>query len=270
MIRHLAGLLRALTTGIIVTIAMALTSACTHAAEDIAIPDQLTVVIHDDFPPFAYIDKDGVRKGFDVELAGALCKNLGVACHFEFKRFDEIVSSIASGHPADLYIAGLWEIPERTQTLAFTQPYYRSRHVFISNDPSITDIRPENASRLKIGTLAGTPYLTALQHDLEPYGADIIAYPTQSVIFDALEQNKINVVLVDGLSGYFFLMKPENTKFYIVKPYKRVPEYLTSSKIAVRRDLAHLIPVIDDFLLYFVAIGEYQELSLKYFPFMIY
>ena len=35
-------------------------------------------------------------------------------------------------------------------------------------------------------------------------------------------------------------------------------------------DLAHLIPVIDDFLLYFVAIGEYQELSLKYFPFMIY
>ena len=43
---------------------------------------ELRVGVADDYRPFNFVGKDGELQGFDVDIAVALCKRLGVPCRF--------------------------------------------------------------------------------------------------------------------------------------------------------------------------------------------
>jgi polar amino acid transport system substrate-binding protein len=44
-----------------------------------------------DFPPFNYLDEDGVLNGFNVDLARALCNEIGASCDIRVRPWDELL-----------------------------------------------------------------------------------------------------------------------------------------------------------------------------------
>ena len=58
-----------------------------------------------DFPPFNYYDDDGVLAGFNVDLARAICLELGTACDIKVRPWEELLLALRRGD-ADAVIAG--------------------------------------------------------------------------------------------------------------------------------------------------------------------
>ena len=42
--------------------------------------DKIRIGVEGAYPPFSSVDKDGTLKGFDIDIAWALCKEIGAEC----------------------------------------------------------------------------------------------------------------------------------------------------------------------------------------------
>lgn len=230
---------------------------------------EYTIGVLADYKPFSYIDSQGHRVGFDYELTRRLCHYLKIQCKIQALPFQELIRA-SENKQIDIVVAGLWATKERQKIFVFSDSYYHSRSIFITKDPNIYDIDQNNAKDLTIGVLSATVNAASINQTLAPYGAKIIEFPKHENMIKALNNGQINTMLMYGLTGYTFLKSPEGANLFIAGWYHELPERFTKSKIAVRSEHQDLIPLINEFLLHIKATGEYQELSLKYFPFLIY
>ncbi|HBT30047.1 MAG TPA: arginine ABC transporter substrate-binding protein, partial [Erwinia persicina] len=46
------------------------------------------------YPPFEFVDSDNKIQGFDVDLANALCREIGAECTFTNQAFDSLIPSL--------------------------------------------------------------------------------------------------------------------------------------------------------------------------------
>ena len=71
-----------------------------------------------DYPPYEFLDANGNKTGFEVELAQALAADLGVKLNIQKVVFDSIVPGIASGR-YDMSIAGITDTAAREKVVDF-------------------------------------------------------------------------------------------------------------------------------------------------------
>ena len=82
-------------------------------------------------PPFNFIDKDGHVAGFDVDIARALCTAMKTRCEIVTQNWDAIIPGLQAGE-YDAIISSLSITPQRSQQIAFTDPYYDTPTRFIA------------------------------------------------------------------------------------------------------------------------------------------
>lgn len=70
--------------------------------------------------------------GFDVVMAGQIADELGLELVIKAIEWDGLIPALLSGE-IDLIIAGMSPTPERAETVAFTDEYYRSEQVMVVN-----------------------------------------------------------------------------------------------------------------------------------------
>jgi polar amino acid transport system substrate-binding protein len=84
--------------------------------------------------PFEMVDKQGNTVGFDMDIAQAMAKALGVELKVvDFKDFDAILPALGSGQ-IDMIIAGMTITPERALTVNFSKPYFASGQSILVNN----------------------------------------------------------------------------------------------------------------------------------------
>jgi polar amino acid transport system substrate-binding protein len=84
--------------------------------------------------PFEMIDKQGNTVGFDMDIAQAMAKSLGVTLQVvDFKDFDAILPALGAGQ-IDMIIAGMTITAERAQVVNFSQPYFHSGQSVLVNN----------------------------------------------------------------------------------------------------------------------------------------
>ncbi|WP_245621543.1 substrate-binding periplasmic protein [Enterovibrio calviensis] len=59
--------------------------------DDIQAKGEITIAVYRDFPPYSFVDENGVPAGVDIELANALAKGLGVTLNLQWMTPDETV-----------------------------------------------------------------------------------------------------------------------------------------------------------------------------------
>jgi len=127
---------------------LAVVSACKREE------NQLVMATNAAFPPFEFINDDGDFDGFDVQLAGAIAKELGMELVIDDMEFTAALAAVTAGQ-ADVAIAAITIRPDRLETMDFSTPYFETTIVAIVPEGSgIT--HPDQLEDARIAVQFGT------------------------------------------------------------------------------------------------------------------
>ncbi|MCM1315038.1 MAG: transporter substrate-binding domain-containing protein [Prevotella sp.] len=100
-----------------------------YEPKDVTRTGTLVMATNADFPPYEE-EINGEIVGFDVDMAMAICDELGMELKIKNMDFSSIITSI-SFDEADIGVAGMSVTPEREEIVDFTQSYALSSQVII-------------------------------------------------------------------------------------------------------------------------------------------
>ena len=144
------------------------------------------------YPPFEFVDADNKIQGFDVDLANALCREMGAECTFSNQAFDSLIPSLKFRR-FDAVMAGMDITPEREKQVLFTNPYYDNSALFVVQKGKVASIDALKGKR--VGVQNGTThqkYLSEKQADIQ-----LVPYDSyQNAILD-LKNGRIDAVFGD-------------------------------------------------------------------------
>jgi ABC-type amino acid transport substrate-binding protein len=76
-----------------------------------------------DIPPFAYLDRQGERQGFDIELMGEIANRMGVEVTWVDAAYEPLRDAVRDGK-LDVAIGAIPYSEEWDLQVDFSQPYY--------------------------------------------------------------------------------------------------------------------------------------------------
>lgn len=228
----------------------------------------LRVAVDVPYPPFAEEDKDGNLYGFDVDIAHALCKELGRTCDVRKVPFDEIIPSIVEGK-IDIAVAGMGASEERKKLVDFTERYFRSLSIFIERAGTLPGISPDTLKGLKVGAQVDTLQADYLR---KSYGDSIILVTASShdELFHMLKDKRVDLILVDGLPGYARLKSDLGDGLETVGEPVDSGSVMDWASIAVSKKQPELREAVNEAIQTLRRNGEYGRINRKYFDFNIY
>ncbi|MBJ6761663.1 ABC transporter permease subunit [Myxococcaceae bacterium JPH2] len=135
----------------------------------------------------------GVR-GFEVELADALARELGVRAAFVQNDWSNLIPSLERSS-FDVALNGLEVTPARAGRILFTRPYYvfQQRLMARLGDARITDLASLRGKR--VGTLANSQAWDLLLR----VGAQALPYEGVQEPYIDLEEGRLDAVLLDDI-----------------------------------------------------------------------
>jgi arginine transport system substrate-binding protein len=214
------------------------------------------------YPPFEFIDESGQIKGFDIDVANALCKQLNAQCTFSNQSFNSLIPSLKIGK-FDALISSLGVTPERLKQVSFTNPYY---------EPSGSFVAPA-AKRYKLSDIADKTIAVQQSSTFEKYLQDkykdrviIKTYGSVQDAFLDLVSGRVDMVLVDTPIALDWL-KQKNAQGYVIvqKPVVDPKYFGTGYGIAVNRGNTELLNALNAALAAIKADGTYNKITEKYF-----
>lgn len=144
------------------------------------------------YPPFEFIDAGNEIKGFDVDLANALCKTIQADCTFTNQAFDSLIPSLKFKR-FDAVMAGIDITPEREEQVLFTKPYYDNSALFVAQKGKVADVATLKGK--KVGVQNGTTHQKYLT-DKHPEITTVPYDSYQNAILD-LKTGRVNAVFGD-------------------------------------------------------------------------
>ncbi|MHA0040977.1 ABC transporter substrate-binding protein [Deinococcus sp. PEB2-63] len=205
------------------------------------------------FPPFNVM-KGKEPSGFEVELANALAKQLGLKVQWVIQPFDNLLIGLGQDR-YDFVIASHGITPERQKAVDFTNPHYCTGGAVVTKPGG-----PMNAAALNGKTVAvqvGTTYLENVRK--VPGVKDVKTFPKDTDAQAALMAGRVDAWVGDKFTG-LDLVKAQKGK--VVQG-----SLLFNEKIgmAVKKGNASLLKELNAALAKAMSDGTYAKLSGKYF-----
>lgn len=222
------------------------------SGEDAGEGGTLIMATNAEFPPYEYHEGDEIV-GIDAEIAAAIADELGMTLEIEDMAFDSIITAVSSGK-ADMGLAGMTVDPDRQKNVNFSDTYATAAQVIIVNEDS--DIAgPDDLTGKKIGVQLGTTG-DIYAEDIED--AEIERYNKGMEAVQALQQSKIDAVVIDGEPAKVFVAENEGLKL--------LDEPLTEEEyaIAIAKDNDELLEKVNTALASLKDSGKLDEIVAKY------
>lgn len=205
------------------------------------------------FPPFNLL-KGKELTGFEVDLANALAKQLGLKVQWVTQPFDNLLIGLGQDR-YDVVIASHGITPERQKAVDFTSPHYCTGGAVVTKPGG-----PMNAAALKGKTVAvqvGTTYLENVRK--VPGVKDVKTFPKDTDAQAALMAGRVDAWVGDKFTG-LDLVKAQKGK--VVQG-----SLLFNEKIgmAVKKGNSSLVKELNAALAKAMSDGTYAKLSGKYF-----
>lgn len=108
------------------------------------------------YPPYNFINDNGVLDGFEIELGNEICSRAGLTCEWVTNDWESIIPNLTSGN-YDVIIAGMSITEERAQVISFTDDYYPptpSAYVGLSEDADLTGVVAVQVNTIQAGFIA--------------------------------------------------------------------------------------------------------------------
>lgn len=212
----------------------------------------LIMATNAEFPPYEYHEGDEIV-GIDAEIAAAIAEELGMELKIEDMAFDSIITAV-SGGKADMGLAGMTVDPDRQKNVNFSDTYATAAQVIIVKEESEI-AGPDGLTGKKIGVQLGTTG-DIYAEDIED--AEVERYNKGMEAVQALQQDKIDAVVIDGEPAKVFVAENEGLKL--------LDEPLTEEEyaIAIAKDNDELLEKVNTALASLKDSGKLDEIIAKY------
>jgi polar amino acid transport system substrate-binding protein len=203
--------------------------------------------------PYVYDDPEepGHLIGFEVEIADAIAKELGVRAEFVQNDWSHLVPSLGRG-TFDVVMNGLEVTEGRAGQVLFTRPYYAFGERLMARQDD-TSIKAELAllKDKKVGTLANS-----LAFEMLRSTAEVVVYEGVEEPYADLVNGRTDAVLLDDIIA---------TRYGVPKPELKVVGDLREGyySIAVRPAEPDLREAVDNALAKITARGELRHILEK-------
>jgi len=224
----------------------------------------------DDYPPLDFALADGTLRGFNVELARAICEELEIGCTIQARRWDTLIDSLESGK-GDAVIASIAATEAIRARVDFSQPYYQTPARFVARKGSaLSSVSAAALNGKTIGVVAGSAHEAYLKAFFP--GAARKAFASLSALLEGLRAASIDAAFGDGLTFAVWLNGESSAGccVFVGGPYCESHFFGEGIGVAVRKEDAALRRAIDWALARLTARGVYAEIYLKYFPISFY
>lgn len=146
-----------LATGVVLTLVLATSVASAASLKTIKSHGYLTVVTSGGFPPFSFFNQDNKLVGFDVDVAHALAKQMGLKLHLDSAEFATIIQGVRMG-AFDVAVASQTYTPQRAKAVEYLKhPYWcGGAQLFVAKGSSIKGLKDLHGKAVAVA--AGTTY----------------------------------------------------------------------------------------------------------------
>jgi polar amino acid transport system substrate-binding protein len=162
--------------------------------------------------PYVFADPENPEKyiGFEVDLIGAISREIGRPIRLEKRTFENLIADVERGD-VDLAMNGLEILPERLQRVRFSKPYYLYQlQLAVKSDSPFTSIDEIKAKGKAIGTLGGS----AAQQLLDERKIETVLYEEQEGPYrDLALGRRIAGVLLDYPAALYYAAPEKKVKF---------------------------------------------------------
>lgn len=251
-------------------LAVAMVSAFSAVSVQAKVWKEVRFGIEGAYPPFSWTEPSDELKGFDVDMANALCKELQVKCKIVAQDWDGIIPSLLA-RKYDAIIAAMSITEERKKKIDFTGKYALIPNKFVAKKGTQIDFTKEGLNGVKVGVQRATThdkYLT------DNYGDSvrIVRYGSFDDAYLDLKAGRIATILGDAAALEEGLIKKAGGDGYeFIGPSLTDPKWFGEGfGIALRKQDKELTAKLDNAINSLRAKGIYQKIAAKYFAYDVY
>lgn len=253
-------------TAVAVAAALALTAGAATAKDW----TKIRIGVEGAYPPFSSVTPEGKLEGFDIDIAMALCEEMGAECELVQQDWDGIIPALLA-KKYDAIVASMSITEERKKKVAFTNKYYQTPAKFVRKKGSDIEISPEALSGKSVGVQRATTHDNFVSGEFGD-AVDIKRYATQDEAYMDAVAGRLDLLLADSVAmDDGFLKSDAGADFEFVGPDYNDPKYFgEGSGIAIRKGDEDLVEKFNAAIDAIRASGKYKEIQDKYFDFDVY
>ncbi len=231
--------------------------------------EKLRIGVEGAYPPFSWKEADGTLKGFDIDIALALCEKMGRECELVEQDWDGIIPALLA-KKYDAIVASMSITEERKKRVDFTNKYYHTPAKFVAAEGADLEATAAGLKGKVVGLQRGTIhqcYMEKLFPDTE-----LKLYGTQEEVFLDLASGRVDAQISDSIQalegflgqdegkGYAFL---GGDQFDLECHGEGAGIALRKGEDDLRNSLNAAIKAIRDD-------GTYADINAKYFDFDVF
>lgn len=232
-------------------------SSSTSALQEVKNKGTLVFGTEGTYAPYSYHDsKTNKLTGYDVEVATAVAKDLGVKAEFSEANFDSLLASVDS-KKTDSVANEITVTAERKAKYDFTEPYAYSYGVVVTrkNDNSIKSF--DDIKGKKDAGQNGSNWAKVAQDK----GATLVQVNDFSQAVETLTSGRADVIVNDGLAVLDYLKQKPNADIKIAVKSEKTP----AAHFPLRKGSDDLTQAINKSIAKLRKDGTLKKISEKYF-----
>lgn len=216
---------------------------------------KIVVLMDATFRPMEFKDEKGATVGFDVDVAEAFAKSLGVKLEVQNINWDGIFVGLKQGK-ADMILSSVTITDERKKEMSFSQPYYAAGQMIVVPADNTTIKGPNDLK----GKAVAVQIDTTGQEAAEKLGGlEIRKFDGGAETMLAVEQGKVDAGVIDAMVALDFVKTHPKVKVADKKPF-------TSEDLgaAFQKDAEDLVKSFNDFVAAARKDGTYDKILQKW------
>lgn len=220
----------------------------------------LKVGVDASYPPMEYTDNKGNIVGFDIDVANAIGKKMGVKVQFLNTAWDGIFQGLKA-NKYDCIISSVSIKPDREKSFLFTKPYINNAQMIIVKPGDNSINKPEDLANKKVGVQVDTTANdSATKLNDKGVKFTLRTYPQVIQPFLDLKAGNVQAVVVDEVVGNYYIKQDSSS-------YKAAAAKLTNEPIGIcmKQGDTALQSKLQTALDALFADGTMKDLSVKWF-----
>ncbi len=232
--------------------------------------NKIRIGVEGAYPPFSSVEKDGTLKGFDIDIAMALCEEIGAECVLIPQDWDGIIPALMA-RKYDAIIASMSITEERKKKVAFSDKYYNTPAKFARKKGSGISISKAGLKGKTVGVQRATTHDNFITGEFGD-SVEIKRYGTQDEAYLDAISGRVDLLLADSIAMEAGFLKTDQGKGWeFVGPGYSDPKYFgVGAGIAVRKSDGELAKLFSLAIKVIRSNGVYHMINGKYFAFDVY